>query len=222
MLYLIGVGLEDGDMTFKGRDAMKKCSKLFIEDYTSFPYEIEGTEHLNRSEVESDFLIKLAKNEDIALLIGGDPLFATTHISLMLDCKEKGVEFGVIHAPSIINTLSRTGLSPYKFGRIVTISQNLSSDREKIERNLEAGLHTLCLINPSTPVLNALEVLLDMGISNKVVYCERLGTKDEVMIYDNLKNLLEIKPSSKPHSIIIPSKLQFFEEDYLNTLRPHK
>lgn len=222
MLYLIGVGLEEGDMTLKGRDAMKKCSKLFIEDYTSFPYEIEGAEHLKRSEVESDFLIKLAETEDIALLIGGDPLFATTHISLMLGCKEKGVEFKAIHAPSVINTLSRTGLSPYKFGRIVTISQNLNSDREKLEKNLEAGLHTLCLINPGTPVLNALEVLIDMGISSKAVYCERLGTKDEVIIYDDLKNLLQIKPGKKPHSIIIPSILQFFEEDYLNTLRPHK
>ena len=41
-----------------------------------------------RELVESDFLINEAKKQDIALLIYGDPLSATTHLSLINEAKK--------------------------------------------------------------------------------------------------------------------------------------
>jgi diphthine synthase len=36
MLYVIGLGLSDEkDITLKGREAVKKCSRVYLEAYTS-------------------------------------------------------------------------------------------------------------------------------------------------------------------------------------------
>ena len=215
-MYLIGVGLEPGDLSLKGDQAIKKCSEVYVEDYTSFPYEIKGTKHLKREDVESKLLIKLSKEKDIALLIGGDPLFATTHLSLISDCREHGVEFEIIHAPSIINAILRTGLSPYKFGRIVTISKNFKSDSDRIKSNLGVELHTLCLIDPKLTAQDVLKVLIDMGYDQKMVLCERLGTRSENIVYGEPKDLLKLELGDRPHALIIPSKLHFFETEALN------
>ncbi|MBR9680593.1 MAG: diphthine synthase [Candidatus Altiarchaeota archaeon] len=222
MLYLIGMGLEVGDMTLKGDAIIKKCSEVYVEDYTSFPYEVKGAKHLSREDTESKLLIKLAKEKDVALLVGGDPLFATTHMSLILDCQKNQVKYEIIHAPSIMNAILKTGLSPYKFGRIVTISKNFRSDSKRIKSNQEVNLHTLCLIDPVLSAHDALKVLRDMGYESKMILCERLGNKSEKIVYAKLTDLLKLELGARPHSIIIPSKLHFFEEDILNTFLLHK
>ena len=56
MLYLIGMGLEEGDMTLKGTEALKKCKHIFTDVYTSIPYRIFGKK-ADRKIVESNFLI---------------------------------------------------------------------------------------------------------------------------------------------------------------------
>ncbi|MBR9689994.1 MAG: diphthine synthase [Candidatus Altiarchaeota archaeon] len=219
MLYLIGMGLEKGDMTLKGASALKNADTKYIENYTSFSYELDtSVETLPREKVESDFLIEQAVSKKVALLVPGDPLFATTHISLILGCKKKGVAFEVIHAPSIINALSRTGLSSYKFGRIVTLSKNFESDKERIEQNQKTGLHTVCLLDPEISVLDGLLVLEEMGIHTKLIVCERLGMAGEKIYFDTAKVLKTKKFGEKPLSIIVPSELHFFELEMLQQL----
>ena len=216
MIYIVGMGLEYGDMTLKGLKAVSDSSETFVEDYTSFPYEVDfKLTKLSRKQVESDFLVRKAKDATVTLLVPGDPLFATTHISLVRECFKQGVPVEVIHAPSAINADARTGLSKYKFGRTVTLSKKFDSDKERIEDNLKTGLHTLCLLDPAIDGLEGLAVLGSMGFSGQVLLCERLGTGREKICYGDLAELRKTKTGPKPHCIIIPSNLQFFEEEFL-------
>ena len=213
MLFIIGMGIEKGDMTVKGIEAIKESKEIFVENYTSFPYELEfETTLLPRGKVESNFLLDKAKENTIALLIPGDPLFATTHISLIKEGNEKGIEVEAIHAPSIINAIARTGLSTYKFGRIVTLSRTYESDKERIENNLKAGLHSLCLIDPEMKLDDAIQILRTMGFDEKLLVCERLGSKTEKIHFGKEFTFEFGKP---PYSIILPGELHFFEEEFI-------
>src|SRR3989338_4671148 len=99
MLYLIGLGLwDESDISLRAVEALKKCEEVYMETYTNkwlgnirHLEETIGKEvkPLKRLQVESDMLIDIAKETDVALLIPGDPLVATTHIQLMIDAKSR-------------------------------------------------------------------------------------------------------------------------------------
>jgi diphthine synthase len=216
VLYIIGLGLEEGDISLKGLKAANDSDEVYVESYTSFPYETNfNAVLLPRKKVEGDFLIKRAKERVIALLVPGDPLFATTHISLVSECGKAGIPVEVVHAPSVVNALSRTGLSPYKFGRTVTLSEPVKSDAARIRANLESGLHTLCLLDPKIDAAEGLRLLKEMGFSGRFVVCERLGTGTEKISYGDSSRLAGIRLGKKPHCIVVPAELQFFEEEFL-------
>jgi len=213
MLYLIGMGLEEGDMTLKGVEALKKCKEVFTDVYTSIPYRIFGKK-AEREIVESDFLVKLAEKKDVALLVPGDPLFATTHISLVSEARKRGIEVQVIHAPSVMNAVARTGLSPYRFGRTVTVgSEIFPSDMEKIEKNMKCELHTLCLFDPSVDPRECLKALFQV-VREKIVLCSKLGTREEKVYYGKIEKILK-NPLKKPVCAVIPGKLLFYEREFL-------
>jgi diphthine methyl ester synthase len=85
MLYLIGLGLADEtDITIRGLNAVKKCTRVYLESYTSIlhiPKErletFFGKDVIvaDREMVESqaDEILHNAQNEDIAFLVVGDP-----------------------------------------------------------------------------------------------------------------------------------------------------
>jgi diphthine synthase len=52
---------------------------------------------VDRKEVESEFLLGYAKDKDIALISGGDPLTATTHITLIIEARKQNIPVKVIH-----------------------------------------------------------------------------------------------------------------------------
>ena len=140
MLYLIGLGLNEKSISLDGIESIKKCRKIYLEIYTTnLPYSIKKLEKtigkkvvkLNREDVESDRLVKEAKKENICLLIYGSPFFATTHISLIEECKNKNVKFRIIHNASIFDAIGEAGLQLYKFGKICSIpkwQENFISD----------------------------------------------------------------------------------------------
>ncbi len=103
MLYLIGLGLADEkDITFKGLEAVKKCKMLYLESYTSrLSCSKEALEKFygkkiqlaNREFVENaEQLLKEAKAENVALLVIGDPLCATTHWDILQRAKEQKIK----------------------------------------------------------------------------------------------------------------------------------
>ena len=142
MLYIIGTGLYYlTDIPLRAIDKLKECEEVYLERYTnlndiSLLPDIEkmiGKEIVlvGREELESDFIPKRAKMKDVALLVPGDPLSATTHVSLIKECKTLSIKYEMIHASSIFTAVAETGLSLYKFGSTCSIpiySQNFKPD----------------------------------------------------------------------------------------------
>lgn len=133
MLHLIGIGYKKEHITPEMLNSIKNSKKVFLEYYTSFYQDdfdtlsdyigkeiVIANRELVESRVEDEILFP-AKNDDIALLVLGDPLIATTHTDLLLRAKKLKVETKIYNNVSIGNFLTRTGLQFYKFGKITSI-----------------------------------------------------------------------------------------------------
>ena len=173
-------------------------------------------------------LTDIAKEADVALLVPGDPLVATTHIQLMIDAKSKGVEVKIIHSSSIYTAVAETGLQLYKFGRATTLafiekSFKPSSPFEMIIENRKAGLHTLVLLDVKEDgrymtIADGIYVLSELGFEkdSKIIACCRLGSGEQKIRYGMMENLANDQSlGGTPAVIIIPGRLHFKEEEAL-------
>lgn len=164
MFYLIGLGLGDAkDITVKGLEIIKKCDKVLLESYTSILTvgkdvleQFYGRELIvaDRELCESniDEILKEAQVKEIALLVVGDPLGATTHTDMLIRAKQMNVETQIVHNASIMNAVSSCGLQLYNFGETVSIPYWTETWRpdsffQKIVENYKRNLHTLCLLD---------------------------------------------------------------------------
>src|SRR4030042_818421 len=160
MLYLIGLGLNEKGISKEGLLVLEKCKKVYLEGYTvDFPYDLDELklgkkiEILERKDVESNRLIKEAKSIPVALLVYGCPLFATTHISLILDAEKQKVKTKTIYSTSVFDAIAETGLQLYKFGKISSMPtwrNNYEPDSflDFVEQNLSIKA-PFCFIIPS-------------------------------------------------------------------------
>ena len=223
MLYLIGLGLNVTGISQQGLEAVNRCDKVYLESYTiDFPYLKEELEKIlgkevilaDRDFVESLKIVEEAKDADIALLVYGSPLTATTHISLIQEVKKQNIEVKIIHNASIFDAVAETGLQIYKFGKTTSIPGfEAESFIEVIKENLGIGAHSLILVDIGMGFENALERLRNTGI-DKLVVCSALGTHDSRIYYGTLKEL-ETKKVKRPFCIIIPGKMHFIEKEIL-------
>ncbi|XP_053613606.1 diphthine methyl ester synthase isoform X2 [Plodia interpunctella] len=99
-----------------------------------------------------DGILQEAKEKDIALLVVGDPLGATTHTDMLLRAHQFGVQTQIVHNASIMNAVSCCGLQLYNFGETVSIpywTETWKPDSffDKIVQNHSRNLHTLCLLD---------------------------------------------------------------------------
>lgn len=164
MLYLIGLGLGDAkDITIKGLEIVKKVEKVYLENYTSIlccgQAELEkfydrSIHLMDREMMEQgcDEILLSAKDSDIAILVVGDPLNATTHTDLLLRAASLNVSYRIVHNASIINAVACCGLQIYNFGETVSIpfwtdTWKPDSFYDKILKNRSNKLHTLCLLD---------------------------------------------------------------------------
>jgi len=238
MLYLIGLGLDRKDISLKALEAIKKCKFVYLDVYTNvFHYKISDIEKAIKKKIikagrqlieDGAEILKNAKKSDVALLISGDPLAATTHIDIMLRAKTEKIKVKAIHAPSVFTAISETGLQLYKFGKTASIPKWTQSFRpesffDTIESNLKIKAHTLVLIDIGMSVNEALSELSE--VSNKrniklkeIVICERLGTDEGKIIY-NKPEILMKKTFKLPACIIIPSELHFMEAEALKQFK---
>ena len=164
-LYLIGLGLYDEkDITLRGLEAAKKCDTIYLEHYTSIlGVEKEQLEDLFEKKIEiaerdlvesraEEKLVQPAKDKNVALLVVGDPLGATTHCDLILRAKKADVAVEVIHNASIMNAIGVVGLELYKYGKTTSIpfwdeGFEPETPYDVIAMNQKNGLHTLCLLD---------------------------------------------------------------------------
>jgi diphthine synthase len=233
MLYLIGLGLGLKGISVEGLKIVNLCKKVYLENYTvDFPYSenilkefIEKkVEIIDRKKVESLEIIDEAKKKDVALLVYGSPLTATTHISLIDEAKHSRVKCRVIYAGSILDAVGETGLQIYKFGKITSMpawKKNFTptSFVETIQENQKISAHSLILIDIGLPFEKAIEQFKKsleehkMNIK-KFLVCSNLGTKNKKIYFKTLKEFEEYK-IRKPFCFIIPGKLHFAEEEFL-------
>ena len=241
MLYLISIGLSKNNISIGAIESIKVCTKIYLENYTNlYPDSIEEIESifkkkiivLQREGVEnnSSMLIEEAKKTNIALLVYGDVLTATTHISLLLEAKKKNVETKVIHGSSILTAVAECGLSLYNFGKVSSLpfgNENVISVIENIKLNRKSNLHSLILLDldPVNEIFvsinDALFYLEKNGFKEKekIIVCCQLGFNSDIQ-YGDIKKLKKIKFDKFPQCIIIPAKkLHFVEEEYLNNLK---
>ena len=244
-LYFIGLGLNnEKDISINGLEAVKKCDVVYLENYTSVlkckKMDLEkfyGKKIISarRSLVEADNneVIENAKAKNVAFLVAGDPLVATTHIDLFLRAKREEIKCHVIHNASIICAVGVTGLQAYKFGKTTSIpleNENIEAPYVALKDNLSLGLHTLFLLdlNPEEEkflsINDAIRYLLKVELrrnerifSEKTfcVGCVRIGSENQAIKAGTAKDLLKHNFGKPAHCLIVPGKLHFMEEKAL-------
>ncbi|MBI3027449.1 diphthine synthase [Candidatus Woesearchaeota archaeon] len=244
-LFFIGLGLNnEKDITINGLEAIKKCDVVYLENYTSIlNCKKEDLEKFynkkiifaRRIVVEADDngIIENAKTKNVAFLVAGDPLVATTHIDLFLRAKKEGIKCKVIHSSSIITAISITGLQIYKFGKTTSIplqNESIETPYDVLKDNLTLGLHTLFLLdlNPEEDkfltINDAIRYLLKIELKRNgkifsekafCVGCARIGSESQAIKAGTAKEILKTDFGKPVHCLIVPGKLHFMEEECL-------
>ncbi len=233
-LTLIGTGIAF-DLTLNAIEELKNSDEIYIETYTNLIEEekIEKLEKminkkinlLERNQVESSFLVKQAKTAKIALLASGDPLTATTHVSLLIDAKKANISVKVIYNSSIFTVAAgKAGLQIYRFGKTASLvnprpNYKPISALDIIRENQARNAHTLVLLDTEPKPMDAkvaLELVEAGGLMvDALVVLSRLCEKDEKIIYGEIEKLKNADLGKPPFSIIIPAKLHMVEEEYI-------
>lgn len=164
VLYIVGLGLGDErDITVRGLECVKSCERVYLEYYTS----ILGIDSArleafygrkviladrNMVESEAEQIYQDAKEVNIAFLVVGDPLCATTHTDLILRARKLEVNVEIVHNTSVMGAAASCGLQLYQYGYTVSIplfegTWRPSSFYDRIKYNKEGKMHTLCLLD---------------------------------------------------------------------------
>ncbi len=234
MLYLIGLGLNEKSLSKDAIEIIKRCKKVYLENYTvDFPYTHQalideiGKKFVtaDREKVEGLEIVDEAKKMDVALLVYGSPLTATTHITLIEEAILSGIKYRVINNASVLDGISETGLQMYKFGKIASLpewkkSYEPDSFMEIVKENQSIKAHTLLLIDIGLDIKKAIEQLEKAAKNHniklsKLVICQALGTKRQKILYKDLSEVREFSGVQKPYCIIIPGELHFMEKKML-------
>ncbi len=244
-LNIIGIGLDnEKDITLKGLELVKASDYIYLESYTSLlNCKIEKLEELynkkiilaDRKCVEGDDneIIKNAKDNNVSLLIIGDPFSATTHLDLMQRAKKNNIKVNIVNNASVLTAVGIVGLQLYKYGKTTSIPYPQDNFKPETAYNVikeNKDLHTLCLLDIKADldkymtVNEAIQVLLDIEENRKenvftkdtlCVGCARLSADDYIVKTSKAKDLLNFDFGKPLHCLIIPGKLHFMEEEVL-------
>ena len=244
MLTFIGIGLYDEkDISVRGYERVKEADEVYIEFYTS---KLVGTSkerleeffgreivELEREDLEdrSGELVEKARHRDVVLLIPGDVAVATTHSSIMLEAKQKGVEVQLIHGASIVSAVcGLTGLHNYRFGKSATVAYPYGETVSRtpirvILDNWSINAHTLLYLDlhpePMT-IAKAVEILreADDGGVLKDAYAvgiARAGSERPIVRCDRLYRLPEHDFGEPLHvMVVLAKKLHITEYEFLS------
>ena len=253
VLRVIGLGLNNEDgISVQGLEEAKKAGVVFAEFYTSIMPALsldrlesllgQKVKILCRRDIEEgaeDVILKRACDEDVVLLVPGDPMTATTHVDLRLRAEKRGIKTSVTHAASISSAIvGATGLQNYKFGRTVTLplveeGGIPESPYEWINDNFRRGLHTLILLdlqpekNAFLSIPQALDQLAKVEEKKRTelitsdrlfIGAARVGSPDMEVKGGPFSFHLNHSYGSPPHSLVLPGKLHFMEKEALKIL----
>lgn len=249
MLVLIGLGLwDEKDLNLKGIEEAKLCDLFYLDGYTSklFGARKETLEKVfekpiqiaDRQFIESGEILNYAKSNKVCLLVGGDPMIATTHTDLLLRAKEKGVLTKVVHNTSIYSAIADTGLQMYKFGKSATVAfweENFkpTSFYDTVAENKRRGLHTLLFLDIKAEegrymtANEAIDLLLEIEKDRQkkvveksdVIVCCRMGSPNQLIKYGQAGILRKFDFGQPLHILIVPGKLHEMEERFLSQFK---
>jgi len=247
---LVGLGVGDErDLGTRALEALGRADRVLAESYTSLwpPGTRERlsallgkeVQSVSRAELESERVVlePLQQGLTVALVVGGEPLAATTHLSLRLAVERAGHAWRLYHHSSILTAAaSLVGLSHYKFGRTVSLplfSERIRPDSsyDGILSNDRSGLHTLVLLDldaeadryltarEAVGLLAQMEEARHGGVltpGRRVAVVARVGREDPWVRVGAWERVASWDPGSPPHSLVLPAReLHFLEEEAL-------
>ena len=241
-VIFVGLGLNDEKgMTLEGVEEARRADRVFAEFYTNVMPNLrvdkleeligKKIEVLTRAQLEDENgerILSSAKRERVAFLVPGDPMIATTHVSLRLTLAKEGIGSRIIHSASIFSAIcGSTGLQSYKFGKSTTLPRDEPTPPSVIDvirENRSRNLHTLLLLElktdgkPQLTIGSAINKLVraDRGIMERLaVGVARLGSPDQKVKASKVSRLAESDFGPVPHSLVFPGKLHFMEAEAL-------
>ena len=247
----LGLGSEKG-ISLLGLETAKTAETVFAELYTNImpPLNLPRLERLlekrvqlvARHDLEEDDgkrILEATKRGDVALLVPGDPLIATTHVDLRIRAEKQGITTRVVHGASIVSAvMGLSGLQNYKFGRSVTLpftdaGSFIETPYNVIAENRKTGLHTLCFLDIRAEekrymtTKDALEALSNIEAKKQqhivtsqtlVVGISQAGSENPTVKADYVEQLKRFRFGEPPHSLVFPGSLHFMEAEALITL----
>ncbi len=238
----IGLGLNNEmGLTLEGLEAARQADRIFAEFYTNTMPNLQlrkleeavgkKVEVLTRTQLEDDngkIVVSAAELQRIAFLVPGDPMVATTHVSLRLALARRGIESRIIHNASIFSAVcGSSGLQSYKFGKSTTLPRDEPtppSVMEVIGENKARKLHTLLLLDlkvDGKPQLTIQRALAKLASADSAVPewltvgIARLGSLDQQVCAGRFSKLAKIDFGPVPHSLVFPGQLHFMEVEAL-------
>jgi diphthine methyl ester synthase len=248
MLHIIGIGLHSHkDITLRGMESIRESDMVYLETYTSIQNEsVEELERAigkkvlraDRELVENgNEIVESARDRAVSLLVVGSPLFATTHVDMLSRARAKGIKVNVIHNASIISVIGCCGLYSYSFGRTVSIPyltgrERISSWYSNIVKNIQGGLHTLCLLDIVASesrfmtINEAIGQILEASSSTDSLINEdtrifaicRFGSPTEEIAFGAISGLRARDFGSPLHSLVIPAEIDRSESYFVEAL----
>ena len=236
--FLIGTGMTQNSLTTEALQALNKCDKIYLENYTvNFPYpksELEKNynlkiQELTRAQTENEQILEEAKTKNIALLIYGDALSATTHMQLIISAKQQNIQTKIFQNTSIMTAIAQTGLSLYKFGKTTSMpnwqehTNRPTSFINYIKENSLIKAHTLILTDIGLKIPQAIQQLQEaskkenFNLPEKIIAITHAGTSSQ-KIFHNTPSQLTSQNITMPFCLIIPSNLSHSESEALKIL----
>ena len=244
MLTFVGLGLYDEkDISVKGLEAARKAEHVFLEAYTS---RLMGTKIcemeecfgrrikvLAREDVEQhhEQILECARDDDVVMLTGGDPMVSTTHADLRIRAFERGIPTEIVHGSSISSAVcGLSGLQNYRFGKSCSVPFPAkgwfpTAPLDTILANQSLNLHTLVYLDIQEErymtVPQAIELIEEMAAKEgKVpprlfVGIARAGSRDPHVRAGDAQTLRDHDFGEPLHVLVIPAELHLIEEEYL-------
>lgn len=251
-IVFVGLGLHDEHgISLSGLEEVRVADKVFVEFYTNLlpSFSLERFESLagrkltllSRRDLEDmngQTVLEAGEKGNVALLVPGDPMIATTHVTLRIEAQKLGIKTRIVHGASILSAAAGlSGLHNYKFGKSVTVpfpNENTSATPYSvIAENQKRGLHTFCLLDIKADekrylsIGEALSTLLNVKaeegkeavtMDTLAVGIARAGSKDPTVKAERARLLLKYDFGGPPQCLIFPGKLHFMEAEALIVL----
>ncbi len=255
VLVLAGAGVYPGSVSAEVSGLVAGADRVYVDTYTmpgsgwllAWARRVAGDRVVEAGrdllESRSSMVVEEARTSTVVVLVPGDPLIATTHVSLLAEAAARGVEWRV--APGISGVVASkavSGLQYYRFGRTITIPGPWRGVRavsvvSQLYGNLCVGLHTLLLLDvrgdgsqlPPGEGASAL-LSLEEGLASEMGFepvlpgllaaaVERAGTPEARVFWASLEELAGSgREWLEPSSLVVPGLIHGSESDVLSQL----